>query len=603
MQLKCHRRFQDGKAPRYWSIVESRRCSAPRSVQRHVLDLGEINDSQKETWLKCREVFDAQRHQPVRLALFPADRAVREHAVECGVQVRLRDFFIRQPRHWGACWLFLELGRELPLDRFWKERLPDSRAGPGWVQVLTVLCACRWIAPGSEWRLHREWFEKRALADLLGEDFALAAKDTLYRCLAKLLAHKAALCGFLKERWQGLLGIPCDVLRYDRTSTYFESDPPFAETDQRPFGYSRDKRFDCVQVVSALVVTPEGFPLACEVLPGNTADKTTLKMFLAKMESLCGKARRRWVRERGTPTEEVLAPMRQSDPPVLSIVGTPTGRLSKLESQRLDQPWQEVRAGVQVKLLLEAGERSILAQSVDRVNQERAMRRRQRKWLWGRLQEWGRMKKLTRAGLLLKRGAAPQRSPSAWRLVAWRRPQAPEAVSPETFIFRLRKEKLRPVRRREGRYRLRTNRPEEDPGKAWQFYMPLSQVEEAFKNLKGDLALRPVYHPLEPRIEAHISVSFLAGCVPVSWREKARRLAPGRSARRVLEKFGALQMLGVHCPATAGRELVFRRYTQPEADQKLLLAQLKLTLPEQPPPRLSAKRELEMEGRPFGSRT
>jgi transposase len=432
------------------------------------------------------------------------------------------------------------------------------------------------------------------MADLLGEDFALAAKDTLYRCLDKLLAHKEALFGFLKERWQGLFGIPYDVLLYDLTSTYFESDPPFGETDKRQFGYSRDKRFDCVQVVIGLVVTPEGFPLAYEVLPGNTADKTTLKMFLEKIEKLYGKARRIWVMDRGIPTEEVLAQMRQSDPPILYIVGTPKGRLSKLESQLVDKPWQEVRQGVQVKLLPDSGERYILAQSMDRVNKERAMRRRQLKWLWGRLKELRQMKTLTRDGLLLKLGAAQQRSPSAWRLVALRLPQATEDLSPETFTFRLRKKKLRQVRRREGRYLLRTNLPEEDPGKAWQFYMQLSQVEEAFKNLKSDLAVRPIYHQLEHRIEAHIFVSFLAYCVHVSLREKARRLAPGLSARSVLEKLETVQMLDVHFPTTDGRELIFRRYTQPEADQKLLLEQLKLTLPEQAPPRLSAKQELEM---------
>ena len=594
MHLKCHRRVKDGKEHRYWSIVESRRCRGQRIVQRHVLYLGEINDSQKEVWLRCIEVFDASSQEQVRLALFPADRAIPEHAAQCGVQVRLRDFVIRHPRQWGACWLFLELWGELQLDRFWKERLPDSREGTSWVHVLTVLCAYRLISPGSEWRLHREWYEKSAMADLLGEDFALAAKDTLYRCLDKLLAHKEALFGFLKERWQGLFGIAYEVLLYDLTSTYFESDPPFAENDKRQFGYSRDKRFDCVQVVIALVVTPEGFPLAYEVLPGNTADKTTLKMFLEKIETLYGKARRIWVMDRGIPTEEVLAQMRQSDPPIYYIVGTPKGRLGQLESKLVDKPWQEVREGVQVKLLPESGERYILAQSLDRVNKERAMRRRQLKWLWHRLQALAQMKKLTRDKLLLKLGAAQQASPSAWRLVAVRLPKATEKVSRETFTFRLRKKKLRQVRRREGRYLLRTNLAEEDPAKAWQFYMQLNQVEEAFKNLKGDLAVRPIYHQLEHRIEAHIFVSFLAYCVHVSLREKARRLAPALTTRSVLEKFDAMQMLDVHFPTTDGRELIFRRYTQPEADQKLLLEQLKLTLPEQAPPRLSAKHELEM---------
>jgi len=286
--------------------------------------------------------------------------------------------------------------------------------------------------------------------------------------------------------------------------------------------------------------------------------------------------------------------MRSSDPAVLYIVGTPKGRLSQLESQLLDKPWQEVRQGVQVKLLSQSGERYILAESVDRVNKERSMRRRQLKWLWNRLKELSQMKKLTRDQLLLKLGAAQQRSPSAWRLVALRLPQDTEAVSAETFVYRLRKKKLRQVRRREGRYLLRTNMTEEDPAQAWQFYMQLNQVEEAFKNLKGDLSVRPIYHQLEHRIEAHIFVSFLAYCLHVSLREKARRLAPGLTSRSVLEKFGTMQMLDVHFPTTDGRELVFVRYTQPEADQKLLLEQLKLALPGQSPPRLSAKAELEM---------
>ena len=594
MHLKCHRRVKDGKEHRYWSIVESRRCSGGRIVQRHVLYLGEINDSQQEAWLRCVEVFDSNRQQQVRLALFPADRPVPEHAADCGVQVRLRDFFIRRPRQWGACWLFLELWGELHLNRFWEQRLPDSREGTSWYHVLVVLCAYRLIAPGSEWRLHREWFEKSAMADLLGEDFALAAKDNLYRCLDKLLPHKEALFGFLKERWEGLFGISYEVLLYDLTSTYFESDPPFPPADKRQFGYSRDKRFDCVQVVIALVVTPEGFPLAYEVLAGNTADKTTLKAFLEKIEKLYGKARRIWVMDRGIPTEEVLAQMRANDPPISYIVGTPKGRLSQLESKLVDKSWQQVHQGVQVKLLPESGERYILAQSTDRVNKERSMRRRQLKWLWARLKELRAMKKLTRDGLLLKLGAAKQQSPSAWRLVAVHLPKTGEEVSPQTFSFRLRKKKLREVRRREGRYLLRTNLPEEDPGQAWQFYMQLNQVEEAFKNLKGDLALRPIYHQVEHRIQAHIFVSFLAYCVQVSLREKARRLAPGLSARSVLEKFGTMQMLDVHFPTTDGRELIFRRYTQPEAEQKMLLAQLNLNWPEQPPPRLNAKRELEM---------
>jgi hypothetical protein len=190
--------------------------------------------------------------------------------------------------------------------------------------------------------------------------------------LDKVLEHKRALFDHLRERWQDLFRAKFDVLLYDLTSTYFESDPPKDPRDKRRFGYSRDKRSDCVQVVIALVVTPEGFPLAYEVLPGNTSDKTTLKEFLHKIESQYGKAERIWVMDRGIPTEEVLSEMRRSDPLVYYLVGTPKGRLTQLEQQLLSLPWQAVRPGIKVKLLPQEQELYVLAESHDRINKERA---------------------------------------------------------------------------------------------------------------------------------------------------------------------------------------------------------------------------------------
>jgi len=283
--LQCHRRFKNGKDHCYWSIAEKVRTSRGW-VQRHLLYLGEINDSQKQAWTKVIDVFDASTQQRTELALYPADRSVPEHAASYGVNVRLNEFELRRPRQWGACWIACHLWDQLKLDEFWRDCLPDSREGTRWGQVLQTLVAYRLIDPGSEWRLHRAWFDKSAMADLLGEDFALAAKDNLYRCLDRLVEHKTALFSYLKDRWQDLFGITYDVLLYDLTSTYFESDPPFPEGDKRRFGYSRDKRPDCVQVVIALIVTPDGFPLAYEVMPGNTSDKTTLRGFLAKIEEL-----------------------------------------------------------------------------------------------------------------------------------------------------------------------------------------------------------------------------------------------------------------------------------------------------------------------------
>lgn len=585
MFLRSTKRFKDGKEHRYWSLVENRRCGGGRVVQHTVLYLGEINDSQKEQWIRAVEVFDEDHHRAEELKLFAADRPLPP-GVPDGVQVRLADFQLRRPRQWGGCWLFTELWKQLGLADFWRPRLGFSREGTDWEHVLQTLCCYRLLDPGSEWRLHRVWFHQSSMGDLLGEDFALAAKDTLYRCHDHLLEHKEAFFGFLRQRWEDLFKVKFDLLLYDLTSTYFESDPPFGEQDKRQFGYSRDKRSDCVQVVIALVVTPEGFPLAYEVMAGNTADKTTLQGFLQRIEAQYGKARRTWLMDRGIPTEETLEQMREADPPVHYLVGTPKGRLTQLEKQLLPLDWQQARQGVEVKLLPREGELYVLARSQDRVAKERAMRRRQLKKLWARLGELKGMT-LERDALLLKLGAAQQQCPQGWRLVH-------VEVSPEgTLSYRLRKDKLKAATRREGRYLLRTNLAQSDPAQLWQLYMQLVQVEEAFKNLKGDLAVRPLHHQLMTRIEAHVFIAFMAYCLHTTLRHQLRLKAPGLTPRSVIEQLCAMQMLDVHFPTTDGRWLIFKRYTIPDKTQKLLLAQLDLDLPQQAPPRLTSQQTLE----------
>jgi len=588
--LQCHHRFKNGKDHRYWSIVEKVRTHRGW-VQRHLMYLGEINDSQKAAWTKMVEVFDTQRQQSRELALYPSTKPIPEHAAQFGVQVCLSEFVLRRPRQWGACWLGCQLWDQLQLDEFWRERLPDSREGTCWRHVLQTLTLYRLIDPGSEWRLHREWFKNSALADLLEEDFALVQKDNLYRCLDRVLQHRDDLFQHLRQRWEDLFGVKFEVVLYDLTSTYFESHPPFPEGDKRQYGYSRDKRPDCVQVVIALVVTPEGFPLAYEVLAGNTSDRTTLKGFLEKIEKLHGKAQRVWVMDRGIPTEEVLEQMRASDPPVHYLVGTPKGRLRQYEQQLLNQPWQMVREGVRVKLLPQDEELYVLAQSADRVQKERAMRRRQLKSLVKRLRQLQAMD-LSRDQLLRKVGGAEAKHPAARRLVSLELSKAGEKLS---WSFKLQRDKLREVRRREGRYLLRSNLIGKDPAKLWQFYIQLTQVEAAFKDLKDDLSLRPIFHQLESRIQAHIFVAFQAYCLHVSLRERLRALAPGLTPRSVLEKFAAMQMLDVHFPTTDRRELVFRRYTQPEKDHRMILAQLKWELPPQHPPRITQQGNLLQE--------
>jgi len=582
MFLRKTQRKKDGKTHDYWSVVENKRVAGGRVVQRHVLYLGEINSSQAAGWRKAIEVLDDDAGHPRTLALFPEDRCAAVASDASIVQLRLSDMRLCRPRQWGACWLAGQLWRDLRLDQFWAERLPPNRKGTRWDQVLQVLVSYRLIAPGSEWKLHRDWFGRSAMADLLGADFGLAESHKLYACHDFLLQHKEALFSHLTARWRDLFNANFDVLLYDLTSTYFEINASdVAEGDKRHHGYSRDKRPDCPQVVIALVVTPEGLPLAYEVLPGNTADCKTLRMFLAKIERQYGRARRVWVMDRGIPTEAVLAEMRASDPPVQYLVGTPKGRLSRLEKQLLDKPWQQAREGVAVKLLAKDGELYVFAQSDDRVAKERAMRKRQLKWLWKRLRELAAME-ISREEMLMKLGAARAKAPTAWRLVDIEM----DKESP-TFTYALNRKKLRRARRREGRYLLRTNLTENDPALLWQYYIQLVAVEQAFKNLKQDLAIRPVFHQDEHRIEAHIFIAFLAYCLQVTLQLRLHALAPGLTARSALEKFAAVQMIDVHLPTTDGRELLLTRYTQPEPELRLLIEQLKLSLPPQPPPRIA----------------
>jgi hypothetical protein len=266
--------------------------------------------------------------------------------------------------------------------------------------------------------------------------------------------------------------------------------------------------------------------------------------------------------DRGIPTEEVLAEMRAADPPISYLVGTPKGRLNKLEKGLLTLPWQAVREGVAVKLLSQEQELYVLAQSRARIHKERAMRRRKLKWLWGRLEQIAAMD-LDREELLMKLGAARAKARAAWRLL-----DVEVAPAGATFSFALNRNKLRQVRRREGRYLLRTNLCGQDPAHLWQFYIQLVEVEAAFKTMKHDLQLRPIHHQLEHRIEAHIFVAFLAYCLHVTLRARLKPLAPGLSPRSVLEKLAVVQMLDVHFPTTDGRTLILSRYTELNTDQK-----------------------------------
>jgi transposase len=582
MYLRCQERKKDGKTHRYWSVVESRRLRSGKVAQRRVLYLGEINDSQQVAWRKSLEVFDEQQQQLVPLSLFPEDRPVTAEEVNT-VQVKLQEMKLQRARPYGNCWLGCELWRQLQLDQFWNQKLGCGRESVEWAKVLELLVVNRLIEPGSEFRLHRHWFDRSGMDALLGVDFAVAEKDRLYRCLDRIGKHRQELFQHLRQRWEDLFHPDFEVLLYDLTSTYVEGEAELNRKAKR--GYSRDKRPDCKQVIVALVITPQGFPLAYEVMDGNTSDRTTLRGFLNKMEGLYGKARRVWLMDRGIPTEKILEEMRDPERQMFYLVGTPRARVTKYEKQWLERPWQKVRDSVEVKLFSQDGELYVLAKSEGRQAKEMAMRRKRLARLLRKLRTMRRSCP-KRDQLLLRIGAAKKEAGRAFGFVKIQLPKAGQEVTRESFTFALDKAKLKAAENKDGHYLLRTNLVAEDPAVLWDRYMQLVQIEAAFKCLKSELGIRPIHHQLEHRVEAHILVAFLAYCLSVTLRHRLREHAAGLTPRAVLEKLAAIQILDVVLPTTDGRCLVMPRHTEPEPDQALLLHQLRLTLPSQPPPRL-----------------
>ena len=587
MFLRAKVRKKDGKQHRYFSVVENRRVGKNKTAQRTVLYLGEINDGQEASWRKTLQVFDESQQRHMTLSLFPEDREIPAASSD-SIQVKLSEMELRRARAFGNCWLGCELWRQLQLEEFWEEKLAErvKRETVGWAKVLQLLVVNRLIDPGSEFRVHRQWFDQSAMAELLETDFAVAEKDRLYRCLDRILEHKPALFQHLRERWQDLFQAQFEVLLYDLTSTYIEGEGE--QIPQAKYGYSRDQRFDCKQVVIALVITPEGLPLAYEVMDGNTSDRTTLRRFLDKIETLYGRARRVWVMDRGIPTEAVLEEMRSSEREIFYLVGTPRSKIRQYEKKWLDLPWQKVRESVEVKLFAEAGELYVLAKSEGRRLKENAMRRKKLARLLRKLRAMQRSGP-RRDQLLLRIGAARKEAGSAFRFLQLQLPREGEAVTRNSFQFRVDQPKLRAAELQDGHYLLRSNLVGEDPAVLWERYVQLSQIEAAFKAMKSELGIRPLYHQLGHRVEAHILVAFLAYCLLVTLKNRLQALAPGLTPRAVLEKLATIQMLEVWLPTTDGRWLVMPRFTQPEADQVILLHKLKLVLPQQPPPRIKAR--------------
>ena len=584
MFLRSTNRKKDGKDHRYFSVVENRRVSSGKTVQRTVVYLGEINDTQQTAWLKTLDVFDEQEQRSRAFSLFPEDRELPEEAVD-RLQVKVSGLELRRARAFGNCWLACELWRALGLEEFWQHRLPEGREAVGWEKVLRLLVVNRWIAPGSEFRVHRQWFVDSAMDELLGVDFAVAEKDRLYRCLDRLVAHKQDLFVWLRQQWADLFHADFDVLLYDLTSTYFEGEMEANPKAKR--GYSRDGRPDCVQVVIALVITPDGFPLAYEVMDGNTSDRTTLRGFLEKIERTYGKAKRMWVMDRGIPTEAILAEMRDPARQVSYLVGTSKSKITQYEQQWLDRPWQKVRDSVDVKLFAQDGELYVLAKSTGRQAKETAMRRKRLVRLLRKLRAM-RHSLPSRDRLLMRIGAAKTEAGRAFGFVHIDVPSEQQPVTRTSFQFRVDKAKLKAAELRDGHYLLRSNLTAEDPAVLWTRYVQLIQIEAVFRSLKSELRVRPIYHQLEHRADAHILIAFLAYCLHVTLKNRLMAHAPGLTPASVMEKLATIQMIDVCIPTVDGRWLILPRYTQPDTDTKMLLHQLKIDLPAQPPPRITS---------------
>ena len=584
MFLRSTNRKKDGKDHRYFSIVENRRLPGGKTVQRTVLYLGEIHDQQQAAWRKTLEVFDEAEQRFTTMSLFPDDRELPADAVD-SAQVRLSGLELRRPRVFGNCWLACELWQQLGRDDFWQQRLPQGREAVSWEKVLRLLVVNRLLDPGSEFRVHRQWYVDSAMDELLESSFSVAEKDRLYRCLDRVLEHKEELCDFLKQRWADLFAADFEVLLYDLTSTYFEG-----EMEQNPKakrGYSRDGRPDCVQLVIALVVTPDGFPLAYEVMNGNTADCSTLRDFLRKIETTYGKARRVWVMDRGIPTEAILKEMREPERQTFYLVGTPKGRINQHEKKWLDLPWEKVRDSVEVKLYQHEGELYVLAKSSGRQAKEIAIRRKRLVRLLRKLRAMRRSLP-QRDQLLLRSGAARKEAGRAYGFIKIRLPQKDELVTRAIFTFYTDKAKLKAAERRDGHYLLRSNLTAEDPAVLWTRYVQLTQIESVFRCLKSELGIRPIYHQLEHRADAHVLIAFLAYCLQVTLKNRLLIHAPGLTPAAVLEKLATIQMVEVWIPMLDGRWLVLPRHTQPEPDVQALLEQIRITLPPQPPPRIKS---------------
>jgi len=577
MFLKTHRVRKDGKEHVYYSLCESLRVSRSRVTQRSVLHLGELNTTQVDGWQ--RTIDTVQEDGRARQMRLFTDREGQAPTAADVAEVILSSLVVRRPRRFGDAWVGCKVWQELGLDQFWQQALGEERGQVPWAKVVELLAVNRLCAPRSELSIHEKWFPQSAMDLLLDADASVAEKDRLYRCLDRMVAHKEGLERHLAGRWRDLFGATFDLVLYDLTSTYFEGEA--IEVDKARRGYSRDHRPDCLQILLAVVVTPEGFPLSYEVLPGNTRDAGTLGAALAAIERKHGQARRIWVFDRGVVNELNLEALRQCG--AQYVVGTPRSWLKSYEQRLLQGDWREISPQVKVQLLPEGPETFVLARSADRAKKEAAMRWRQVREL---MRDLIRLRRGLRHGtikdpdkILMRMGRLQERWPRAWPYVAvdWKEGR---------LTWRWDREALRLAALRDGAYLLRTNLNEHTPEALWKMYVQLTEVENVFRALKSELGLRPIWHRVEKRVEAHVMVAFLGYCLWVCLKHQLKAVAPSLTPWQLLDQFGRIAQVEVWFKLRAGGAICLPRITQPEPAQAILLHGLGWQLPEQPPPKI-----------------
>jgi hypothetical protein len=603
MFLRRYTRTNDGKTHTYYALVESVRTEAgPR--QHVVAYLGELNHDQERRWQRTVVFYNRQGdHQQLRL--FPDDEHVAAPDDPDVVRIRLRSVGWTNPRAFGDVWLALWLWKYLHLDEIVDRHVPQGKETVRPADVVAIEVINRLCGPCSEFALAEHWYESTGLEDLLGVPDSAVTKDRLYRTLDQLLAAQVPIEDDLKAQFGTLFRLDYDVLLYDLTSTYFEG--LAEENDLARRGYSRDHRSDCKQIVLALVVTRDGFPLAHQTLAGNTQDLQTVEGIVTAIETRFGRSQRVWVMDRGMISEETLRFL--SQPGRRHLLATRRGELASFQEELCRDGWTRLddNPDVEVKLLKREHVHYLLARSRPRRRKERAIRRRQRRGLaralkrLERLVTNGRLK--NRDKLLERVGRLKGRFPKACPFVTITVPKA----GPAQLSWSWNRAKFRAALARDGAYLLRSNQEGWTAQEFWETYIQLTVVERAFRVLKSELLLRPVWHHYSGRTEAHVMICVLAyalwktldhlakqaGLKTLIRKPDPRRPTASPKPRpmtpeAILRELRKIEIGDILLETTAGQTLALRRVARPKPEQARILEALKLSIPE----RLSPDRQM-----------